>query len=793
MQSELFAAPAQKASTATLGSSGLDAGAVPAERVRGRISRIVFHNPESDFYIAAVTPLGEDAGGARRDVTIKGNGIGLAVGREIECQGVWEASTNPKYPERQFKAAVIQELLPASAEGIRKLLCSGYVPHVGRAIANALVDRFGAKLFDLCENSPDVLYTVPGVGDKRVDSLIRTVREKRALPRIMAFLAECGLGPETSHKVYKELGPGAVMLIKRDPYALTCVKGIGFARADLVARSMGVALDSPTRVRAGLEAVLQREAEAGSTAVAKVRLLELTARLLSCDVTESGTARRHDARPEDIAAPLEAVLAEGRRLVEREIMGGVPAVSLADMAARERAIAERIVRLRDSATASVAIDLASPRFAHLYNGQREAARTALASSVSVITGRPGCGKTTVIRSLVDALVDAGKRVLLVAPTGRAAKRITEQTGYAASTIHRALGSRGTGSFAYGPDNPLPFDAIVGDEWTMVDTWLMDKFTSAVAAGTKLIFVGDADQLASVGPGNVLADTIDSELVPVARLTKIRRQAEDSSIITNAHRIIGGIEPAETGRDDFRIVPVFDAAKQAPAVLEQFEALRATGIAARDIQVLTSLRQKGDLSVNALNRMIKQVINPGSEADSVTRGRYLPAADIDTRITYSVGDRVMQTANNKELGIHNGDIGYITAIDKKEGLVSVDFSGDPVELAYSDLDDLMLAYASTIHKSQGSEFKAVILPVARAHAHMLDRNLLYTAVTRARERIAVVGDTYMLARAVKNAGSSVRLTGLADELHIAHDAAKLRAEHGSGAVFGALRTLSGPGF
>jgi exodeoxyribonuclease V alpha subunit len=749
-------------SVASPPSSNSNASAADPEEVllRGKVSKVIYEGPEGDFYIFTMMPQG-----AGREVKVKGYGVGLAKDREIECIGRWELD---KYKERLLSAGTIMEIIPNNLEGMRKLLHSGFVPRIGKATADALLRVFGDRLFDIAENSPDVLYAIPGVGEQRVNSLVRTIREKRALPRIMSYLASVGLGPGLSHRVFREMGPQAVTLIEKNPYSLTRVPLIGFTTADKVARRRGIPFDSEMRIVAGMEAVLLAESERGSTAVALPRLIEQMGKLLAVD--------GQTVPPSRLASVVNGEIGEGKRMLQREILGGVKAVSLSEFVRSEQSVATNVNRVLRKDIPIVSIDMGSRRFAHLDADQQKAAKTSLESAFSVITGRPGCGKTTVTKSIVDALVEDRQSVLLCAPTGRASKRITEATGYAASTMHRALGSRGAGVFVHNENNPLPHDVVLIDETSMVDTWMMDKMMRAIRPGTRLIMVGDADQLPSIGAGNVLSDVISSGVVPVSVLRQIHRQAQGSSIILNAHQIINGNAPKDMGRDDFQMIKCTESEKQVQMVVGQYRSLVADGFKPEDIQILTPMRKKTDLGANNLNRVMKEILNPSDGKPSVSRGKG------ETAITFSVGDRIMQVANNRELGIYNGDIGYIMGIDKKAQIVTADFSGEIVDMEFSDLEDVDLAYATTIHKSQGSEFKAVILPVARSHSYMLDRNLIYTAVTRGKDKVVMGGDLYMLPSIVQKAGSSVRMTGLQDEL--CNEAERLANEvkFGRGALF-----------
>jgi exodeoxyribonuclease V alpha subunit len=736
-----------------LSPAGIDANratiTAPEIRIRGKVTKIAFSSEEDGYYIFSIA-----RNGTGTQAKVKGYGFDLAIGREVDCAGDWEASKNPKYPDPTLKATSICEVVPASLEGIRKLLHSGFVKGIGKVTADLLLSRFGNKLFDIIETDPDQLYQLKGIGASRITGLINGINEKKVGPRLMAYLAEIGLGPSLSHRVFKKLGMNAVEKIKENPYVLTGVDLIGFAKADAVARAIGVDFDSPERIRAGLEAVLLKESDNGSTAVEMSRLIMQMSRLL--------TVNGKDVAQQKIEEIIASELHSQERVVSRDLAAG-ECVSLKEMALLEKSIAFHIARLVSSyrRQGASAASMSSERFAHLDPDQLAAARIAVQSGFSVITGRPGCGKTTTTKSIVDVMTDARMKVRLSAPTGRAAKKITEATGYTGLTNHRLLESQGSAGFKRNESNPLDLDELMMDETSMTDTLMMERTLRAMPNGAGMLLLGDVDQLASISAGYVLSDIINCGLVPVSVLTKIHRQAADSSIITNAHKIIDGIEPdnvvAPGKKSDFRLVSCADADNQVEVILEQFRALVKKGFAPKDIQILTPMRKNTDLGVNNLNKVLKNMLNPAEGKNSIKVGKF------ENEITFSEGDRVMQTANNNDLGIYNGDIGYIVRVNAKEGMVSVDFSGESFELMREDLADLDLAYATTIHKSQGSEFPAVIIPVSKGHGMMWDRNLLYTAVTRAKTDATLVGDTYMLKSIVRKTNSAKRVTGLQEEI------------------------------
>lgn len=759
--------------------------------VKGRIAYMRHEQAGEDFFIFTVQPLGTNSASDR--VTVKGHGTSLVAGMEVEIRGEWHS--DPRYG-RQVHNALVTPVLPVSEEGIRKLLASGFVEGIGPETAERLLQRFGVQLFEVAEKQPNLLLEVPGMGTARVQSLTQTLREKKALPGIMSFLAEVGLGPGMSHRVYRSFGLETVAKVKENPYSLMSVPLMGFSRADEVARRMGVPFDSERRIAAAMEAALLKAAEKGSTAMPVEQMKADMGRvgLLGIRSGPDGYPQTVDrARIEQVVEREIAVSGRFtvRNLLARsaqyngEPMSSVRAVSLTSMVADEMRIAAHLKRLAFQPV-SAKLDVANIHLEHLRadESQQEAAQQSLMSSVSVITGRPGCGKTTVTRAVIEAMESAGLRVMLVAPTGKAAKRLSKATGRPATTVHRALKSSGAGKFGHDAEHPLEADAIVADECSMMGTRLTERFLRAVATGTQLVMVGDKDQLASIEPGNVFADIIASDVIPVSVLKKIHRTViegqEDagvSAITANAHRVMDGLVPqmpVAGQRKDFALVDCDEDEDKAQRILSVYKCLLSRGFEPQDIQVLTPMRRPQDpLGSCSLNMLLKDLLNPAHARDPAqTLRKRLPGVVEEGEngetlgprmMAFSVGDRVMQMANNKELGIYNGDLGYITEIDHAEKMLTCDFDGEVVCLSFKDLDALDLAYATTFHKVQGSEYKAVIIAVSRSHSHMLDRNMLYTAITRGKEMDVLVGDMSMLPWVVKRCDVGKRMTGLCDEI------------------------------
>jgi exodeoxyribonuclease V alpha subunit len=732
----------------------------PEFKIRGHVARILFQNEEDGFYIMSVQRNGTRF--VEDQVKVKGYGINITPGQEIHAVGTYEAGKGQYKDELTLKATSITEVIPTSLEGIRRLLHGGFVKGIGPKYADLMLFNFGERLLDVAQSHPQAILSIPGLGEARARAFISAVNEKKAVPVIMSFLAEVGLGPGLSHRVYKVLGNDAVKAIKTNPYSLTAIPMIGFAYADKVALKMGVPPDSVTRIEAGIHAVLTAEAENGSTVMLRDKLLSELSKTLS----HSGTAgmSRNGIPMDRLESVLDAALVKRTPVQSRTFQNGMVGLSLPHFVEQEKSIAHALVRLTHARTRALQdVDLSSPHFAHLDDDQKEAARTALTSNVSVITGRPGCGKTTVTKSIIQALVSSGRTYMACGPTGRAAKRFMEATGFMAKTMHSALESNGAG-FGRHDGNPFEADFIVADEQSMADTFISYSILKAVATGTQFLYIGDVDQLRSIAAGQVLLDLIESDKLPVSVLRTIHRQAAGSDIVTNAHRIIDGKVPFSSGKkSDFSMIDCTDPVAQVQVIIEEYNSLINRGFKPEDIQILTPVRKTTDLGANSLNKQLKSILNPGTPGNSIRRGRF------ENEIVFSVGDRVMQTSNNKDLNIFNGDIGYIKSIDKLNDEIVVDFSGEEVMMTSDDLDDVELAYATTIHKSQGSEFPAVIIPVSGQHWMMWDRNLLYTAITRGKKEVILAGQMDMMERIVAKQMSSSRITGLREEITLAFEA------------------------
>ena len=716
----------------------------PEEPLSGSIERVSFHSEQSGFCVLRVKVKG------RRDlVTVIGSAASVSPGELIECRGQW---VNDRQHGLQFKAAALRSILPSTLEGIERYLGSGMVRGIGPHFAHTLVRAFGERVFDVIEDNPDALLELPGIGPKRKERVTAAWAEQKVIREIMVFLQSHGVGTARAVRIYKTYGDEAIARVTENPYRLALdIHGIGFRTADAIAQRLGIAKDSLIRAQAGVRHVLQEIAGQGHCAAYREVLAEKAAALL-------------EIPPPIIGEAVAAELAE-EHLAEEPI-DGRPALFLTPLQRAELGIAAGLRRLLGQPAPWGAIDAEralpwaeSQTGIRLSQSQRAAVASAVNGKVTVITGGPGVGKTTVVRSILAILAAKGATMQLAAPTGRAAKRLAESTGREARTIHRLL-EFDPQTMGFKRDQYAPLDAhlVVVDECSMVDVALMNQLLRAVPTQAAVLLVGDVDQLPSVGPGAVLADLIASGAVPTVRLTEVFRQAAKSRIIANAHRINGGRmpeAPESTGAEsDFYLIHC-EGPEQIQDRLMRVVTERIPGRFGLDpvteVQVLTPMN-RGALGARSLNVALQERLNPSAQP-RITRFGW----------TYAPGDKVIQLINDYDKEVFNGDIGRITAIDAEEGLMRIDFDGRAVEYALGELDALSLAYATTVHKSQGSEYPAVVIPLATQHYTLLERNLLYTAVTRGRRLVVLIAEPRALAMAVKRAGSHKRLTKLRERL------------------------------
>lgn len=716
--------------------------------LEGVLERVVFANEENAWSVVRLTVPGQ-----RDPVTAVGNLLGVQPGENLRLTGAWVQ--DPKYG-RQFKVGSYQTVAPATLSGIEKYLSSGLIRGIGKGLAGRLVQAFGMETLDVIESRPERLREVEGIGPQRSAAIQRAWVEQRDIKDVMVFLQSHGVSTSFAIKVYKAYGAQAIHVVRENPYRLAIdIHGIGFKTADTIATSLGISPTAPQRIEAGTLHLLGEGADRGHVFLPRQQLQEDAGKLLGAEVWRVDQA---------IAALAES----GQVVVEASPAApddpAEAAISLKPLHTAEAGIAARIRALLIQPPLPLEIDLdralewfeKQERIA-LAGEQRQAIRAGLTRKVLVITGGPGTGKTTLVRGIVRILEKKGQKILLAAPTGRAAKRLAEATEGEAATIHRLLEFNAqTRGFDRNRERPLSGDLLIVDEASMLDTVLAYHLLRAVPDAGRLILVGDVDQLPSVGPGSVLADLIRSDAVEVVRLTEIFRQAQRSLIVVNAHRVNQGhmpvLESVDSDGDFF-----FFERRTPEEIVETVCQLVAKRIPAgfrldpvEQIQVLTP-RNRGPLGTEALNARLRDLLNP--EGAAVTRGGQ----------TLRVGDKVMQVRNNYDLEVFNGDIGRVAAIDEEEHLVRVAMDGRQVVYDFASLDELVLSYACTIHKSQGSEYPCVVIPLHTTHYLMLQRNLLYTAVTRARRLAILVGEEQALRIAIGNRRVKTRLTRLAERL------------------------------
>ena len=714
------------------------------EVLAGLVERVTYHNAENGFCV-----LRAKARGHRDVVTVVGHAASIAAGEWITASGEW---TNDRTHGQQFKARFLRTSPPTSAEGIEKYLSSGMIRGVGPVYAKKLVRAFSEKVFDVIEATPDRLREVDGIGPLRAASILAAWAEQKAVREIMVFLHSHGVGTARAVRIFKTYGSDAIQVMTENPYRLARdIRGIGFKTADAIAMKLGIEKIAMVRVRAGISYALTEAMDEGHCGLPTEVLTPLAEKLL-------------EVPQELIRTALDLELQEGTVVADR--VGETPCVFLSGLYRAERTIAERLIRLANGKLPWPWIDpdKALPWVEQhiglaLAESQVAAIRLALTTKVLVMTGGPGVGKTTIVKAILRILAaKKGTNILLCAPTGRAAKRMTEATGFEAKTIHRLLevDPKG-GGFKHGDDNPLDCDLLVVDETSMVDVMLMQALMKAVPDKAALLIVGDIDQLPSVGPGQVLADIISSGAVSVVRLTEVFRQAARSCIIISAHRINQGsipdLSPPET-ESDFYFVPADDPAAAVGRIIELVKTRMPKRFGLdpiRDIQVLCPMN-RGGVGARSLNIELQAALNPAGDR-KVERFGW----------TFAPGDKVMQIENDYDKEVYNGDIGYIDDVDPNAGEIVASFDGRPVTYGLGELDMLVPAYAATIHKSQGSEYPAVIIPVLTQHYAMLQRNLLYTGVTRGKRLVVLVGQKKAVAIAVRNVSGRRRWSKLSEWL------------------------------
>jgi len=720
----------------------------PLLTLEGHLERITYFNEATHYTIARLKPFNLDTG-----VTLVGYLAGVSPGELIKVKGTWE--THRKYGQ-QFKIQSFSVTLPAAVDGIRKYLASGVIKGIGPSMAARMTQAFGSDTLEIIEKRPERLLEVEGIGETKAAMILSSWQEHHTLRTLMQFLQDMGVQTSYCAKIYKAYGPDAVDLIREDPYMLADdIPGAGFLIADTVARKLGVEIEDPERVRACIMYLLSQNADDGHTFAEHENLVARCENQFQiCRGTIEDTIDEMAAAKAIVVEPLE-----NDRSASAIFMR---ALYLAEtgLANRLKAMLSLPVKVAEIDPDRIAAEVHHRLAINLSSEQLEALEQIFSHRIAVITGGPGTGKTTLLRSISTIFETMGKRVLLAAPTGRAARRLSEVTGREARTIHRLLGFNFTdGGFIRDRNNPLDADAVIVDEASMVDTVLMHHLIDAVPMSAALVMVGDVSQLPSIGPGNVLSDMIDSSRIPVFSLNKIFRQEKESAIVVNAHKVRQGnfeMDPQPESIDqsrDFYFIEEHDPDRVAQRIVQlcsrelshlfNFDPIH-------DIQVLTPMH-KGAVGTINLNHMLQKTLNRRPDLIEAMGN------------TYKAGDKVMHLINNYQKEVYNGDIGVVCSFDQPKAELSVDYYGRTVCYDTSELDQITIAYAITVHKSQGSEYPAVIVPLVTQHYVLLQRNLLYTAMTRGKKLVILIGAPKALQIALKNDKPRLRLTSLAGRL------------------------------
>ncbi|MQY09360.1 ATP-dependent RecD-like DNA helicase [Actinomadura sp. RB68] len=724
------------------------------------LERITYANEDTGYTVARVA-TGKGGGYGDDLLTVVGALLGAQVGESLRLTGRWRS--HPKYG-KQFEADSYTTVLPATVQGLRRYLGSGMIKGIGPVMADRMVEHFGVDILRIIEEEPGRLVEVRGLGAKRTKRIAEAWEEQKAIKEVMVFLQGVGVSTSLAVRVYKQYGDASIDTVRREPYRLASeVWGIGFKTADTIAQAVGIPHDSPERIKAGLQYTLSEGADNGHCFLPEPNLITAAEKILDVPRALIGPAL------DDLVAQ-EGVVRE-RIPGEGADAASIPAVYLLPFHRAERSLARGLRELLEAghdrlkAFADVDWDralgwLRRQTGVELAPEQEEAVRLALTSKVAVLTGGPGCGKSFTVRSIVALAAARNAKIVLVAPTGRAAKRLAELTGHEAATVHRLLQLQPGGDARYDQDDPLDADLVVVDESSMVDLILANKLVKAVPRGAHLLLVGDVDQLPSVGAGEVLADLLGADVIPRVRLTRIFRQAQESGIVVNAHRVNAGENPHTRGYPDFFLFPCEEAEEAAELTVDVVanRIPRRFGLdARRDVQVLTPMH-RGPAGAGALNSRLQEVLTPHDER--------APERRYGGRV-FRVGDKVTQLRNNYdkgEAGVFNGTVGVVTAVSLEEHSLTVRTDEDElVDYSFDELDELTHAYAITIHRSQGSEYPAVVVPLTTSSWMMLQRNLLYTGITRAKKLVVLVGSRRALAAAVRTAGAGRRHTALAHRL------------------------------
>ena len=711
------------------------------EYVSGLVERITYHNSDNGFCVLRVKVKG-----FKDLVTVTGSVPSIVVGEYIKCSGIWH---NDRNHGQQFKADFIRALPPNSLEGIEKYLGSGLIKGIGAHFAKKLIKAFGEQVFDVIEQNAHLLSTIEGIGRVRANSICKNWQEQKVVREIMFFLQSHGVGTTRATRIYKTYGDQSIEIVTQNPYRLAeDIRGIGFISADIIARNLGIAADSIIRARAGINYVLLEATSDGHCGLPERILIENAQKLLEISQELAITAIQMEL---------------GTKAITKDTIDGSYVIFLTAYYVFEKNIAKILLELKEQTNAwndvdcNTAIPWVEDKLSiTLADNQKNAIVKAMQNKVMVITGGPGTGKTTLVNSILTILQAQDLKIKLCAPTGRAAKRLTETTGIEAVTIHRLLEvNQANGGFRYNKDNPISCDYLIIDEVSMVDVSLFNSLLNTLPKNAALLLVGDVDQLPSVGPGQVLRDIIDSNVIATIKLTEIFRQAATSNIIKNAHKVNHGqlpdLEPIKDS--DF----YFINAEPGDDLINKIITLITERIPNKfqlypyDIQLLCPM-QRGGSGVRTLNLELQKVLNPNYASGILKFGQY-----------FAVNDKVMQTENNYDKDVFNGDIGVIKSINNIEQEVVISFDNRDVIYDYVDLDQITLAYATTIHKSQGSEYSAVIIPLTMQSYMMLKRNLLYTAITRGKKLVILIGQKKAVSIATRDKSGLERYSKLKEWL------------------------------
>ncbi|HOP85633.1 MAG TPA: ATP-dependent RecD-like DNA helicase [Syntrophorhabdaceae bacterium] len=720
--------------------------------IQGQIERITFTNEENGYTVAKIKVKG------KKDlITIVGTMCSVSPGEILRVRGFWD--NHPKYGE-QLKITEYETLLPATSKGIERYLGSGMIKGIGPVMAKRLVTRFKEDTLSIIEGDIEKLKEVDGIGEKRIEMIRKAWEEQKEIRFVMIFLQGHGISPTYAVKIYRQYGKDSIRVVKENPYRLAMdIYGIGFKTADNIAQKLGISKDSQIRAEAGIMHVLYELSEEGHVYYPYELLIKKCSEIL--EVEESTIPYAIDAVAKEGSIVIDNKFSEK----DEKVVADSRVIYLAKFHVSETGIAKKLKRLTSTPKQLRLINLdeainwvEKSLKIEFSEKQKEAIKAAINSKVMIITGGPGTGKTTIIKAIIEIYKAMNQRILLAAPTGRAAKRMTNATGYEAKTIHRLLEySPSNGSFKRNEKNPLEADIVIIDETSMIDTTLMYHFLKSVKTTTTLILVGDVDQLPSVGAGNILKDIIDSGKIHTVKLDEIFRQSKESMIIVNAHRINKGDMPylkfSKDGFKDFFFTELYEPQEVARYIIYLCSEILPKKFGfnpIEDIQVITPM-YKGIAGVSNLNNELQDALNKNE--CTLIRGAH----------AFKIGDKVMQLRNNYDKDVFNGDIGKIISIDKELQEVKVNFDDKLVTYDFSELDEITLAYAISVHKSQGSEYPVVIIPVLTHHYIMLQRNLLYTAITRGKKLVFLVGTKRAIAMAVKNNKPLKRYTMLKERL------------------------------